>query len=234
VTDTQKTEMTGEPPKARRVSRQREAGEATRRETRRRLLAAAKAEFAERGYAAATVIRIAERADMSVQTLYSNWGNKRNLLRAVMESSVTGDEDMPLVPGQPPDFITAALEPEDVADPRRLLAHLSRQFRLLAERAAVGWQTYRDGAAVDPDIAADWQQLSDLRRGAFQALFSRVPARALRPGLGNAAAADTAWAIASPDMHDLLVRQGGYDYGRLEEWVRTTLIAALLASPERE
>src|SRR4029077_6054424 len=120
----------GEPPKPRRVSRQRAAGEATRRETRRRLLAAARAEFAERGYAAATVIRIAERADMSVQTLYSNWGNKRNLLRAVMESSVTGDEDMALVPGQPPDFITAALEPEDVADPRRLLAHLSRQFRL--------------------------------------------------------------------------------------------------------
>ncbi len=232
MTNSQKTEMTGEPPQARRVSRQREAGEATRRETRRRLLAAAKAEFGERGYAAATVIRIAERADMSVQTLYSNWGNKRNLLRAVMESSVTGDDDMSLVPGQPPDFITAALEPEDIADPRRLLAHLSRQFRLLAERAAVGWQTYRDGAAVDPDIAADWQQLSDLRRGAFQALFSRVPAGALRPGLGNAAAADTAWAIASPDMHDLLVRQGGYDYDRLEEWIRTTLIAAVLASKE--
>src|SRR5262252_5266256 len=90
---------TAEPPRARRVSRQREAGEATRRETRRRLLVAARAEFAERGYAAATVIRIAERADVSVQTLYSNWGNKRNLLRAVMESSVTGDEDVPLVPG---------------------------------------------------------------------------------------------------------------------------------------
>ena len=224
--------MTGtQPPKQRRVSRQREAGEATRRETRRRLLAAAKAEFAERGYAAATVIRIAERADVSVQTLYSNWGNKRNLLRAVMESSVTGDEDVPLVAGQPPAVITAALEPEDIADPRRLLAHLSRQYRHLAERSAVGWQTYRDGAAVDPDIAADWQQLSDLRRGAFQALFAQVPAGALRPGLDNAAAADTAWAIASPDMHDLLVRRAGYSYDQLEGWVRTTLSAALLAGP---
>ena len=224
--------MTGtQPPKPRRVSRQREAGEATRRETRRRLLAAAKAEFAELGYAAATVIRIAERADVSVQTLYSNWGNKRNLLRAVMESSVTGDEDVPLVAGQPPAVITAALEPEDIADPRRLLAHLSRQYRRLAERSAVGWQTYRDGAAVDPDIAADWQQLSDLRRVAFQALFARVPAGALRPGLDNAAAADTAWAIASPDMHDLLVRQAGYGYDQLESWVRTTLSAALLAGP---
>src|SRR6516225_7413260 len=191
------------PPRARRVSRQREAGEATRRETRRRLLAAAKAEFAERGYAAATVIRIAERADMSVQTIYSNWGNKRNLLRAVMESSVTGDEDVVLVAGQPP-----------------------------AERSAVGWQTYRDGAGVDPDIAADWQQLSDLRRRAFHAFFARLPAKALRPGLTNTVAADTAWVIASPDTHDLLVRQAGYSYDELEAWVRDTLGAALLGGPK--
>jgi AcrR family transcriptional regulator len=231
VSDAQKTEMTGQPPKARRVSRQREAGEATRRETRRRLLAAAKAEFAERGYAAATVIRIAERADVSVQTLYSNWGNKRNLLRAVMESSVTGDEDVSLVAGQPPAVITATIDPEDAADPRKLLAHLSRQYRLLAERSAVGWQTYRDGAGVDQDIAADWQQLSELRRSAFQALFARLPAGALRPELDNAAAADTAWAIASPDMHDLLVHQAGYSYDELEDWVRSTLSAALLAGP---
>jgi AcrR family transcriptional regulator len=224
----------GEPPKARRVSRQREAGEATRRETRRRLLAAAKAEFAERGYAAATVIRIAERADVSVQTLYSNWGNKRNLLRAVMESSVTGDEDVPLVPGQPPAIITATIDPADAADPRKVLAHLSRQYRLLAERAAVGWQTYRDGAAVDPDIAADWQQLSDLRRTAFHAFFARIPLGALRPGLSHVAAADTAWVIASPDTHDLLVRQAGYSYDQLEAWTRTTLGAALLAGTERE
>jgi AcrR family transcriptional regulator len=223
----------GEPLKPRRVSRQREAGEATRRETRRRLLAAAKAEFAEHGYAAATVIRIAERADMSVQTLYSNWGNKRNLLRAVMESSVTGDEDVALVPGQPPAVITATLDPADAADPVLVVAHLSHQYRLLAERSAIGWQTYRDGAGIDPDIAADWQQLSNLRRRAFHAFFAEVPAEALRPGLTNAAAADTAWVIASPDTHDLLVRQAGYSYDQLERWVRDTLGAALLGGPER-
>src|SRR5579864_1639911 len=111
------------PPRARRVSRQREAGEATRRETRRRLLAGARAEFAERGYAAATVIRIAERADVSVQTLYSNWGNKRNLLRAVMESSVTGEDEVPLEPGRPPAVFVATLDPDEARDPRRLVAH---------------------------------------------------------------------------------------------------------------
>ena len=212
----------------RRVSRQREAGEATRRETRRRLLAAAKAEFAERGYSAATVIRIAERADVSVQSLYSNWGNKRNLLRAVLESAVTGDEDRPLVPGQPPAIIVATLDPEDAKDPRKLLAHLSRQYRLLAERAAVGWQTYRDGAAVDADIAADWKLLNDLRRQAFRTMIERIPAADLRSGLTHSAAADTAWVIASPDTHDQLVRHAGYDYDQLESWVLATLAAAVL------
>src|SRR5579864_5114325 len=218
----------GPPPRPRRVSRQKEAGEATRRESRRRLLAAAKAEFAERGYAAATVIRIAERADVSVQTLYSNWGNKRNLLRAVMESSVTGEDEVPLEPGRPPAIFVATLDPDEARDPCRLVAHLSHQYRLLAERAAVGWQTYRDGAAIDPDIAADWRQLNDLRRQAFRVMITRVPAEALRPGLTHEAAADTAWVIASPDTHDQLVRHAGYSYDQLEEWVRTTVCAALL------
>lgn len=211
----------------RRVSRQREAGEATRRETRRRLLAAAGAEFAERGYAAATVGRIAGRAGVSVQSLYNDWGNKRNLLEAVLQTAVTGDADTPLTPGQPPPVIIATLSAEDAADPRRLVAHLARQYRLLAERAAVGWQTYRDAAATDPDIAADWQRLSEIRRDAFHALFVRVPAAALRPSLSPAMAGDTAWAIASPETHHQLVRQAGYSYDELESWVRTTISAAL-------
>jgi AcrR family transcriptional regulator len=220
-----------EPPRARRVSRQREAGEATRRETRRRLLAAAGAEFAERGYAAATVIRIAQRADVSVQTLYNDWGSKRSLLQAVMETAVTGDDDTLMEAGQPPAVIIATLDPGDAADPRRLLAHLARQYRLLAERSAVGWQTYRDGAAVDPDIAADWQRISEMRRQAFRVMLAQVPASALRPGLTSAAAADTAWAIASPETHHQLIRQAGYSYDQLEDWVRATLSAALF--PDR-
>jgi AcrR family transcriptional regulator len=213
------------------MSRQREAGAVTRRETRRRLLAAAGAEFAERGYAAATVSRIASRAGVSVQSLYNDWGNKRNLLQAVMETAVTGDDEATLMPGTPPAFITDTLSPDVAADPRRLIAHLARQFRLLAERAAVGWQTYRDAAATDPDVAADWQHLSELRRTAFHALLARIPATALRPGLSPAVAGDTAWAIASPETHHQLVRQAGYGYDELEEWVRTTVSAALLPDP---
>jgi AcrR family transcriptional regulator len=224
---------TSEPPPPRRISRQQEAGEVTRRETRRRLLAAARAEFADRGYAAATMARIADRAGVSVQTLYNDGGNKRSLLRAVMESAVTGDDDSPMEAGQPPAVMTATLAPGDATDPRRLLAHLSHQYRLLAERAAVGWQTYRDAAATDPGIAADWHRMSQMRRQAFRVMFTRVPAAALRPGLTQEAAADTAWVIASPETHYQLVRQAGYSYEQLEDWVRSTVSAAVLADHQR-
>jgi hypothetical protein len=63
-------------------------------------------------------------------------------------------------------------------------------------------------------------------------MLGRVPAMALRPGLTSAAAADTAWVIASPDTHDQLVRQASYSYNQLEDWVRATLSAALL--PDRQ
>lgn len=212
-----------------RVSRQAEAGEVTRRETRRRLLAAADAEFAERGYAAATVARIARRAGVSVQSLYNDWGNKRSLLQAVLETAVTGDDEVTLTAGQPPAVFSDTLSSPDAADPRRLVAHLAHQYRLLAQRAAVGWQTYRDAAATDPDVAADWQRLMKARRDAIHAMLAHIPASALRPGLTLAAAADTVWAIASPETHDLLVRQAGYDYDGLEGWVRATVSAALFA-----
>ncbi len=215
----------------RRVSRQREAGEVTRRETRRRLLAAARAEFAERGYVAATVARIAERAGVSLQTLYSAWGSKRALLRAMMETAVTGrdEPDSHVEAGRvPPPF---AMDATAVAvdDPRAVIGHLARQFRLLAERAAVGWQNYRDASAVDPDVASDWQQLMDIRRANIALMVARLRPASLRDGLTPSAAADTIWVIASPESHDMLVRRVGYSYDEYERWVRTTVEAALLA-----
>ena len=83
------------PGPVRNTTRQREAGAASRQETRRRLLAGAADEFAERGYAKATVTRIVDRAGVTVQTLYLSWGSKRALLRAYMEQALAGQPDTP-------------------------------------------------------------------------------------------------------------------------------------------
>ncbi|MFW0794227.1 helix-turn-helix domain-containing protein [Gordonia sp. CPCC 205515] len=210
-----------------RTTRQREAGEQTRRETRRRLLVAAREEFAERGYGRATVARIAERAGVTVPTLYSAWGSKRELLRGVMESAVSGSDDKGVDDSAPP---VPMAPPDPDATPHQLLVFLVRQFRLLAERSAFGWRTYRDAAAIDPEAADDWTALMEIRRANFRHLIGRFPTDALRPGLSREAAADTAWVIASPDTYDQLVRFGGYTLDEFEEWVATTMAAAILAT----
>jgi AcrR family transcriptional regulator len=217
----------GKEPRPRRATRQREAGEATRRETRRRILAAATAEFAESGYAGATVVRIADRADVAVPTLYSAWGSKRALLRGVMALAVTGneagfDDEMDR------SNIVRVLEPPS-SDGITFVSELAHGYRLLAERAAVGWATYRDGAGADKGIADDWQRLQEQRRETFRQLLANLPTPALRRGLTIENAIDTAWAIASPETHELFVRRLGWSYDRYEAWVAATLSAALIA-----
>ena len=212
----------------RRVSRQREAGEATRKETRRQVLVAARQEFAERGYGAATVTRIAERANVAVQTLYSSWGSKRALLRGVMETSITGDDDVAFGETHPTVPMLRAVPTEVRGDGAAYLRHVAHEFRVLAERATVGWQTYRDAAAVDPEAAEDWQQLMAMRREGFRMIVAQIPKDQLRPGLTHDVAGDTAWVIASPDTRDQLMRRAGYSYDELEAWVGTTLAAVLL------
>ncbi len=204
--------------RTRNTTRHREAGTASREETRRRLLIAAADEFEAVGYVAATVNRIAARAGVSVQTLYLAWGSKRELLRAYLESTLSPG-------GAPPEeHFVSLLIPSDPAD---VVGQIARILREVAGRSATGWALYRNAAAVDPAIAEDWQRLQTLRRGTFEILVARIPDTSLR--LARPDAVDTAWAIASPDIYDLLVRRAGYSLDRFEEWIAATLRAVLLA-----
>jgi AcrR family transcriptional regulator len=207
-------------------SRQKRVGEALREETRHRLLQAAAQQFAAHGYAGTTVTRLAAAADVSVQTLYLAWGSKRGLLRGYMDAALAGDPATPY-PQARPDMVAAVLEHAG-DDPRVIIGRISALYRQIAERAALGWKLYRDAAASDPEIAADWQEFQSLRHQTFTMLINHLPARSLRPGLTRAAAIDTAWTIASPDTYDMLVRTRGYTLDRYQKWVTASLSTLLL------
>lgn len=199
------------------ISRQQAVGTATRDETRRRLLAAAGEEFAARGYTSATVGRIAQRAGVTVQTLYLAWGSKRALLHGYIESELA----------------SSAGDPDHVVDhfvglaATEILDELAVTVGEVASRAATAWKLYRDAAAIDPEIAADWQELQDMRRTTMRRIVGLIPAEVLRPGLTPATAADTAWVIASPESYDLLVRTAGYSMKEYVAWIAVTIRAAI-------
>lgn len=199
-------------------SRQAKVGAALRQDTRARILDAAAAEFAAAGYAATTVTRLAASAGVSVQTLYLAWGSKRDLLRGYMERVLAGDADSP----------ATAAERFEGLDPRERLIELAATVSEIALRASTAWKLYRDAAAIDPEISADWDELHLLRRGLFDRIIAGLPAHALRPGLSHHAATDTAWATASPETHELLVQRLGYSNDEFREWLATTLIASIL------
>ena len=204
-------------PLPRNTTRLREAGAASRAETRRLLLAAAADEFEVVGYVAATVSRIAAGAGVTVQTLYLAWGSKRALLRAYLEST--------LAPGASPsgDHFASQLRPDT---PAGTLSQIAALFCGVARRSALAWRAYRDGAAVDPAIAQEWHQLQTLRKATMTALLATIPDEAMR--LRREDAVDTAWAIASPAAYDLMVSDAGYTLQRFEAWIASTLHAAIL------
>jgi AcrR family transcriptional regulator len=200
-------------------SRQKRAGDALRQDTRNRLVDAAASEFAAHGYAATTVARLAAAAGVSVQTLYLAWGSKRALLRAYMERALAGGADSPAK--------AAGRFPADMP-PRRRLDELAILVTEIAERASIGWTLYRDAAAIDAEIADDWNELQLLRHQLFTRIVGAIPDDALAPGLTSATAIDTAWAIASPETFDLLVHRLDYSLDDFRDWLRLTLPATLL------
>lgn len=204
---------------AKPVSRQKQVGDALRQETRARLLEAAAREFPVHGYAGTTVTRLAAAAGVSVQTLYLAWGSKRALLRGYMERAIAGDLDSP---------DDAGLRFKDLSPEQRVI-EIAALVTEIAERAADGWQLYRDAAAVDPEIAADWHELQSLRHRTLSTILGDVPLRALVKGLSRQKVVDTAWVIASPESYDLLVRRLGYTLGEFRAWMEKTLSAAILA-----
>lgn len=222
------------PGRARNTTRQREAGAASRAETRRRLVVAAAELFAERGYVATTVSGIAQRAGVSLQTLYLACGSKHELLQTVLGqalSGTSGGTDADYLPRLRAQVAAAADAVAGAAtdggtDAERLLRGFATVFRALAERAAPWWRTYRDAAAVDGEIAAEWTELSSRRRTTTARLLDGLTDG--RPDVTADHMIDTVWTVASPETCDLLVRQAGYTFDAYEQWIADTLIAVLL------
>ena len=185
--------------------------------------------FAERGYAGATVTAIAERAGVSLQTLYLAWGSKRQLLRAFMEQGLSGSPTA-VTDATWADMARTRLLAQlpDDPDPQTYLRVMARLFRATAEQAALGWQLYRDAAAVDPEIRSDQLELSRLRRVTMTGLLSGLPDDAFRVGLSRDDAIDTLLVVMGPESYHLLVGQTGYSLQKFEDWVANTLIASLL------
>jgi AcrR family transcriptional regulator len=211
------------PPSGRDYPRRRERARATRR----RVLEAARTLFVERGYVATTIDAIAERADVSSETIYATFGTKRSLLSELVDVSIAGDDAAVPILGR--DWVqTIRAEP----DRRLRLRMLAARGRSILERRADVDEVIRGAASADPDIAA-LRDLGKAQRFAGQREFLRIVVGAtdLRAGLDLETAADILYAIGSPETYRLLVVDRGWSAARFELWYGDAL-ERLLLEPE--
>jgi AcrR family transcriptional regulator len=192
------------------------------RETRRSILEAAGELFVRTGYAATTIQAIAEQAGVAVQTVYAVFGNKRELLRQLIESAIAGDDE-PLPVTERAEAQAIAGEP----DARRRAALDAALSRSITERVAPIVRVAAEAAASDPDLAAMMDAMRAARRREMIA-SARIVAGpdGLRTDLEEAAA--TLYVLYSPAVADMLMGDYGWSAERFEKWLARMMLTTVI------
>jgi AcrR family transcriptional regulator len=188
------------------------------------VLDAARGLFVSHGYAVTTIEAIAMRADVSPETVYATFGNKRAVLSDLIDVSIAGD-DAP-VPILERPWVREMREEPDV---RRRLRILARNGRRMLERWADLADVLHGAAAADPKIAALWERNKEQRHAGQRALLRiAIDGERLREGLTRESATDVLFSIGSPEVYRLLVVDRAWSAGRFERWYADTLERLLL------
>lgn len=197
------------------------------RETRRRVLDAAREMFVRRGYAGATVEAIAHRAGVSPQTVYNVVGGKADVLKAVYDVALAGDDD-PVPMNERPHALAMRAAP-DAATALRLYAQIGRQ---MLERAGPLLVTvYVDAPQLDAQVRAFVETIEQERHIGTGVVAGWLEERfGLRDGVSVAEARDVLWMLLAPETAHRLVHRCGWSTARWEAWVARTATEALCGS----
>jgi AcrR family transcriptional regulator len=191
--------------------------------TRRRMLEAARELFVLNGYGATTLKEIADRADVAVQTIYFTFGNKRVLLKELVDVAIAGDLE-PVATMDRPWFHEVLAAPTAEA---HLRLHV-RGTREILERVAPIVEMLRAAASADPAIAGQWDDDADPRFAVhLEAARSLVAKPGVRAGLTAEHAADLLFGLLSPELYQVFVRDRGWSPERWESWAADTLVSQI-------
>lgn len=207
-------------------ARQRGRGQARTRLARRAVVTAAQTLFLERGYAVTTIDAISNLADVPPATVYRLFASKLGILKALLDTSIGGDDQSLAVPDRPG---VAALFTEP--DPTKLLAGFAGITTAINERSNEVYRVLDSAAGSDPaaaELLAQVQQQRDQGQG--QIVHALVRNRALRPGLHESDAADLIHALMSPETYRLLVIDRHWTPEKYRQWLAVTLIQQLVRS----
>ncbi len=190
--------------------------------TRRAILDAAAELFVEQGYATTTIQAISESAGVAVQTVYAVFGSKREIVRELLETAVTGHDDSTSI-NERDEALAIGAEP----DPRKRAAMDAAYSRAATQRVAPMYRVAREAAASDAEVATVLKAVGAARRKEMVAAAKLLAGPNGR--LGNAEqAAATLYVLYSPDVADMLMGDYGWSAAKYEKWLAGMLLGAVI------
>ena len=192
--------------------------------TRARIIANAYALFCENGYRATTMDLIARRAGVAVQTVYFTFHTKDDLLKAVFEWTVLGDEAVP--PPRQAWHVDALAEPDAYRAVPKIVAGIGAINARMAPMIPVFNAVAQDPAGVI------YQQSEELRRADMAQLAEALARKtALRKGVTRRRAADLLFVLTGPALYRDFVIEAGWTPRDWTRWAVGALLRDLFPDP---
>lgn len=189
--------------------------------TRARILDAAGDLFERDGYGGTTIRRIADHAEVAVDTVYAVFGSKPRILTALI--------DHRLAPGGETSVLASAdaTAVRDEPDQREQVRRFARDIARISTHVRPVFEILRTAAAVEPEVAPIYREMEGYRAANMRQAAEWIAARGpLRMSVERAG--DTVWALTSPDVARLLCDGRGWTEEEHAAWLDDTLARALL------
>jgi AcrR family transcriptional regulator len=194
--------------------RQRQASD-----TRRRIVQATRQLLLTEGYDGMTIEAIAQRAQVSAQSVYALFKSKAGILTELLDQSTFGEKYE--------DAVRQAMSASDPETRLRLAARIARQIH---EPLSTTFDLLRGAGVVAPELAKLEQQRERLRYERQERMIvSLRDARRLQRGLNHRTARDIFWMLTGRDVYRMLVRERAWSPQQYQEWLADTLVRSLLS-----
>jgi len=187
-------------------------------DTRRRIIEAARQLLQRAGYDGMTVEAIAQRAQVSAQSVYALFKSKAGILTELLDQSTFGDE-----------YEEAVRQAMSASDPETRLRLAARIARQIHEPLSAAFDLLRGAGVVAPELAKLEQQRERLRyERQERMIISLRDAKRLRLGLNHQTARDIFWMLTGRDVYRMLVRERRWSPQKYQDWLADTLVRSLL------
>jgi AcrR family transcriptional regulator len=168
------------------------------------------------GYAKMTIAELARTAKVSAQTVYNSIGGKAEVVKAVWDVMLAGDDE-PVAMSDRPEFRSMT----DAGDLDAWAKAYAAWSRAIMERVGPLLAVLLShGPGGDPVLQVFVATIDNERRtGNRYSLRGLIERDLLSPGADIEHLADAVWALTAPDVYRRLVQQSGWSHSAYEAWL---------------